>query len=57
MVARYAGKDGAAARKAAMGVDRVKIILARLREEAARKRREALEAKSKDAPTADASAL
>lgn len=57
VVARYAGKDGAANRKAAMGIDRVKIILAKLREDAARKRREALEAKSKDAPQADASAL
>lgn len=57
VVARYAGKDGAANRKTAMGIDRVKVILARLREEAAKKRREALEAKSKDAPQADASAL
>lgn len=57
VVARYAGKDGAPARKAAMAVDRVKVILAKMREEAAKKRREALEAKAGAQPQADASAL
>lgn len=40
VVARYAGKDGAAARKAALAEPKVKVILARLRREA-QERREA----------------
>lgn len=46
IIARYAGKDGAPARKLAMQNSRVKVILAKMREDAARKRREQLEAKA-----------
>lgn len=59
VIQRYAGENGKEARKQAMASGPVKIILARLREEAAKKRREALEAKQGQAPAteADASAL
>lgn len=57
VIARYAGKDGAPARKEAMKNNRVKLILARLREAAAAKRRAALEAKAAEEPQSDASEL